>query len=41
MGDRIVNVYGLGFLLHERGEVDAEALFNGSILVDEVVTLAR
>ena len=41
VGDRIVNVYGLGFLLHERGEVDAEALFNGSILVDEAVTLAR
>ncbi len=41
VGARIVNVYGLGWVLHQRGDLDASALFDGSLQVDDAVTLAQ
>jgi len=40
-GFRIVNVYGLGWVLHHRGEVDGTELFDGTLDVDPAVTLSR
>ena len=39
-GFRIVDAYGLGWIHHQRGSLDATALFDGSLEVDAAVTLA-
>ena len=40
-GFRIVNVYGLGWMRHQRGELDAAELFDGTLAVDPAVTLSE
>ncbi len=41
VGFRVVDVYGLGWLLHQRGDIDATELFDGSLEVDGSVTVSQ
>ena len=37
----IVNVYATGWLLHHGGHIDASALFDGTLAVDDAATLMQ